>query len=83
MVLGLRGLRLAGNDITDDGVRAIAASPYFARLKTLDVTFNPLADPGGRALLDSTRLKSLTRLLYPSIGMGLRLRLALERRYHT
>ena len=79
---GLRGLRLAGNGVTNDGLMALARSPRLTRLTTLDLANNPISDDGFRALLEMRSLRRLTRLAFPGIGLTLRTRLELERRFN-
>ena len=79
---GLRGLRLAGNGVTDDGLLALAQSPRLTRLTTLDLANNPISDEGFRALLTTRSLRRVTRLGFPGVGLTLRTRLELERRFN-
>lgn len=56
----LRALYLTDNrKVSDDGLRALAESPYLGGLHTLDVSGNAVADAGVRAVAGS---RSLTRL---------------------
>ena len=79
---GLRGLGLAGNGVTDDGLAALIQSARFARLTSLDLANNPISDEGFRALLASRALRRVTRLVFPGVGLTLRTRLELERRFN-
>jgi hypothetical protein len=44
---------LAGNQITTAGAEALAASPFLARLRRLDLSANQVTAAGARALLSS------------------------------
>ena len=80
---GLQVLRLVNCLIGDDGARALATSPHLNRLVVLDLGGNnPITDPGYRAFLETSHLRQLRRLLVPGIGVSLRMRQALERRFH-
>jgi hypothetical protein len=80
---GLQLLRLTNCLIGDDGARALATSPHLGRLVVLDLGGNnPITDPGFRAFLDTPHLRHLRRLLVPGIGVSLRMRRALEARFH-
>jgi len=81
-LLGLRSLHLSGNGIGDAGLRTLAASSVFRRLGFLDVSNNPIGDNGLRAIHDSRELRSLTRLIYPGIGVSFAMRISLERKFN-
>jgi hypothetical protein len=51
-----------GNEIGSGGLRALAASPYFAALQALDLSHNPAGEDGWRALANSRYLTRLTTL---------------------
>ncbi len=55
-------LNLSNNAIKDEGLTALAASPYIHNVQNLDVGTNRIADEGIRALGKSTQLKSLETL---------------------
>lgn len=55
----LRALHLAGNNIGDHGVRALASSPHLAKLRRLDLGNNGVTSAGVRALCGSTLLDEL------------------------
>ncbi|MDB5309399.1 MAG: hypothetical protein JWO38_3601 [Gemmataceae bacterium] len=79
---GLKVLRLTGCGIPDDGVRALANSPHLNRLIAIDLGNNPVSDPGFRAFLDTPHLRGLRRLVVPGIGVSIRMRRALDSRFH-
>jgi uncharacterized protein (TIGR02996 family) len=49
----LRSLDLAGNDLGDEGVRALVAAPWLPRLHFLSLTYNGLGPGGVRVLADA------------------------------
>jgi uncharacterized protein (TIGR02996 family) len=55
-------LRLAGNEMTAEGVRAFAGSPRLASVSYLDLSSNPIGDAGLIALMNSPFLDRLTSL---------------------
>lgn len=52
-------LSLAYNQLADEGVFALAASPYLKGLMSLDLSNNGIGDAGATALLDSPHLTGL------------------------
>lgn len=57
----LRALALNNNErITAEGLAALADSPYYARLTTLDVSSNDIGSAGVQALVESQTLKGLS-----------------------
>ncbi len=60
--LGLRALRLSGDNIADEGARALADSALVAGLELLDLSHCALTDAGGRALAQAHAPK-LERLM--------------------
>jgi len=81
LLSGLRRLRLAGCGLTDEGSRALAESPYLNQLTTLDLEFNPLiGDAGLRPFLRTQQMRSLRRLITPSINVSQGVRRQLEMR---
>ncbi len=79
---GLKVLRLTACNITDEGARLLATSPHLNKLAVLDLGNNPVNDPGFRAFVETTQMKSLKRLIVPGIGVSLRMRRALDMRFH-
>lgn len=79
---GLTVLRLPACGITDEGARALAGSPHLNQLVVLDLGNNPVNDPGFRAFAETPHMKSLRRLIVPGIGVSLRMRRALDMRFH-
>jgi hypothetical protein len=55
-------LRLAHSRLGDEGVRALANSPYLTRLQELSLDGNELDSPAAQALLDSPWLNRVRRL---------------------
>jgi uncharacterized protein (TIGR02996 family) len=55
-------LDLAGTNLPDEAVRALAESPHLARFTTLDLHCNRIGDAGARALAESPHLARLTTL---------------------
>ena len=58
----LRYLGLRNADIADDIATAIVNSPLLDRVETLDLSLGTLTDIGGRALLNSERVRNLKKL---------------------
>jgi uncharacterized protein (TIGR02996 family) len=58
-VAGLAALDLLCNDVGDDGVAALAGSPYLAGLAALNLSGNRVGDRGLQALAGSRRLAGL------------------------
>jgi len=77
---GLQVLRLAGCGIGDEGARALAESPYLNQVTLLDLGFNPIGDAGFRPFLKTTQMRSLRRLITPTIGVSHPIRRQLEMR---
>jgi len=74
----LRSLMLDGNQLGDEGARAVADAPRFRRLRELSLSRNRIGPEGAESLMGSPHLKDLTRLdlgLNP-IGTRARERLA-------
>lgn len=67
--LTLSELYLGFNDITGDGVRALASGRATAQLETLRLNFNPVGDPGARALAESQHMRSLKILFRAKTGL--------------
>ena len=60
---GLQVLALNDNGpVTADGVRVLAASPFFAGLRSLDLSGNDIGETGVRAVFTGTTLAGLERL---------------------
>jgi hypothetical protein len=79
---GLAVLRLPACGVTDEGARALAASPHLGNLAALDLGNNAVGDAGFRAFVESPHLKALRRLVVPAIGVSMRMRRALDARFH-
>jgi uncharacterized protein (TIGR02996 family) len=79
---GLAVLRLAGCDIPDDGIRLLAESPHLNGLVALELGNNPIGDNGFQPFLRTPHLRGLRRLVVPGIGVSLRMRRALDQRFH-
>ena len=77
----LRVLRLPDNRVGDEGARSLARSPYLHHLTDLDLSDNPIHDPGAFALLNTTGLMRLRRLGLPRLGLTPKMRRALAGRY--
>lgn len=58
----LRTLNLARVGIDDDGVQALAATPWARNLKSLDLRWNSVGELGARAILESPLLAGLEHL---------------------
>jgi hypothetical protein len=57
-------LKLRGNSLTDEGVKALAQSPILANVLALNLSDNAIGDAGAQALAESPYLQNL---LYLSI----------------
>ena len=57
----LKGLKLHGCDIEDEGAKALARSPVLVTLEDLDLTYNDLTDEGAQALAASPYLERLNQ----------------------
>jgi hypothetical protein len=81
---GLRALRFQYNNLLgDEGVVALAGSPFLANLQTLELYDVRLGDAGARALLESPHLRRLTRVVgyEHSRRLGKGLKQALRERF--
>jgi len=58
----LETLHLAGTEIEDEGLLAIASAPWFAHVRELDVSDDEITDRGLAAFVDSSHARGLERL---------------------
>ncbi|HEY2709153.1 MAG TPA: TIGR02996 domain-containing protein [Caulobacteraceae bacterium] len=65
----LRALSLS-NEVTVEGLAALAASPWVSELASLSVDGVPIGDAGGAALAGGTALRRLSTLMLVNCGIG-------------
>ncbi|HUR53172.1 MAG TPA: TIGR02996 domain-containing protein [Gemmataceae bacterium] len=70
-LVSLTELDLSGNEISDDGVRLLVASPLWPRLKRLVLGGNPISDVGAVTLANAAAACSLEYLNLRFTGIGL------------
>ena len=82
LLAGLSGSRMIGGGITDDGLRAVAASPHLNKfaLLTSGTTRSTMRDTG--RLIYSQHFKVLRRLVYSRVGVSRWMQEAIDRRFH-
>ena len=71
-------LLLQNNRIWSDGVESLLGHPRAARLRTLDLSGNPIGDAGAAHLAGANSLRDLRELILRSDGLDWRDRIALE-----
>jgi uncharacterized protein (TIGR02996 family) len=76
-------LGLWGGKVTDDGAAQLAAWPFAASLRALDIKDNPITDAGALALADSPHLSNLSRLDLYGTRIGKKGRTALRKRFKS
>ena len=67
---GLRTLSIAGNEITDEGIRSLANARSLTNLTSLNLSRNPLGPVGAARLAQSSNFSRLTALTLRDCELG-------------